>query len=90
MNLYQRAQQIVMEKTIWTSGESIKLFENSNNNVYLKISQHGSISMFITVNNDMRKNAKVANIQLNVGYPGQFQCSEQKYQMWSKKIQEVL
>lgn len=90
MNLYELAQDKINSTDSWANGMNYKLFGNANNTVYIGRTQHGSLVMFITVNDDLRKNAQVANIQLAVGCPGNFQCSEYQYQIWSKKMQEVL
>ena len=90
MNLYQLAQQVINNKSRWASGECIELFSNSMQSAKVKRDSHGRIQMFIIVKNNVRKNARVANIDLNVGYPGQFVCSKMQYKNWSIKVKGAL
>lgn len=89
-NLYELAKETLNNKTQWASGESVKLFENDVNKVWLKRDSIGQIKMFVTDKTSTWKSVDIAKVQLTVGYPGQFNCNQYKYERWVNQVKKEI
>lgn len=88
MNLLQLAKNTMESKKQWASGESVTVFENSKNTVYLKRTQHGQVIMFVTEKGKI--NTRLSKKNLNLGFVGSFNCSEFQYSRWTKAVKGAL
>lgn len=88
MNLLQLAKNAMENKKQWASGESVSIFTNAKNTVYLKRSQHGKVVMFIVENGKI--NTGLSKKNLSLGFVGKFNCSAFGYERWVNAVKGAL
>ena len=82
MNLLQIAKQAIENKEQWTIGEVVVIFKNSQNQVNVKLTQHGKLIMFVS--------GKARNINYDFGFLSHPQYSELAYSRWVKSVKAAM
>ena len=82
MNLLQIARKTIESKKQWTLGEVVVIFENSQNKVNLKLTQHGKLIMFVS--------GKARNVNYDFGFLSHPIYSELAYGRWVKAVKKAM
>ena len=82
MNLLQIAKHTIENKQQWTIGEVVVIFKNNQNQVSVKLTQHGRLIMFVC--------GKAHNINYDFGFLSHPQYSELAYNRWVKSVKAAM